>query len=227
MRLIRLTWPFPFLVRLGWATARQRNPDPACAHGRVYFLRGQGVIFSRGFGRMCAELRRAGWWAEDLRCVGDLWLRRHLEYEHKAGRLHGPVVLVGHSCGGRSALHVANYLEPHGIAIRLIICVDVAFPYPVAGNVAHAVHLYRCRLRLYPAGPLQGACGSRTVIENVDLDGAESPLDERWLHHLNITARPSVQAWILGRIFATQGHDNFSLASRVHEPAAASHPLRE
>jgi hypothetical protein len=216
MRLIRLTWPFPFLVRLGWATARQRNPEPARAKGRVYFLRGQGLVFSRGFGGMCAALRRAGWWAEDLRCVGDLWLRRHLEHEHQAGRLHGSVVLVGHSCGGRSALHVARYLEPLGIAIRLIICVDVAFPCPVAANVAHAVHLYRSRLRLYPAGLLQGAAGSRTVIENVDLDAADAPLHERWLHHLNITARPSVQGWILGRVLATLGQENISLASRVH-----------
>jgi hypothetical protein len=203
MRFSTLTWPFPFLVRLGWATARTPNPDPGRALGRAYFLRGNGILFSRGFGSMCAELRRAGWWAEDLRCVGDLWLRRHLGREHRAGRLGGPLVLVGHSCGGRSALHAARHLEPLGIAVRLVVCVDVAFAPPVPGNVGHAVHLYRSRHRIYPAAPLARVPGSQAVLENIDLDAADAPIQERWLHHLNITARPAVQAWILDRIAGT------------------------
>jgi hypothetical protein len=203
MRLATLSWPFPFLVRLGWATARVPNPDPCQALGRVYLLRGNAVVFSRGFGRMCAELRRAGWWAEDLRCAGDLWLRRHLSAAHRLGRLKGPVVFVGHSGGGRSALYVARCLEPLGVVVRLVICVDVAFPYEVAANVEEAVHLYRSRRRLYPARPLHVAPGSRTVLTNLDLDAADSPIQERWLCHLNITARPAVQAWIVDRILAT------------------------
>jgi hypothetical protein len=200
MRIATLTWPLPYLVRLGWATARTPNPDPVTALGHVFFLRGQGILFSRGFGRMCADLRRAGWWAEDLRCVGDLWLRRHLRRAHAAGRLRGPIVFVGHSCGGRSALHAAQHLQPLGIAIHLLICVDVAFAPPVPANVACAVHLYRSCRRLYPAAPLERIPQSVVDIENIDLDAAEAPFHERGLHHLNITARQAVQTWIVGRI---------------------------
>jgi hypothetical protein len=197
-----LTWPFPFGVRLSWLTARTPNPDPCRAVGHVYFLRGHGLVFSRGFGLMCAAMRRAGWWAEDLRGVGDLWLRRHVLREHHSGRLRGPLVMVGHSCGGRSALHVARYLQPHGITVQLILCVDVAFAPQVPANVAHAVHLYRSRRRLYPAAPLTPVEGSPGVVENVDLDAADAPLDACGLYHLNFTAQPAVQGWVLSRIGA-------------------------
>jgi hypothetical protein len=50
MRLSALLWPFPFGVRLGWASARVPNPDVDHARGRVFLLRGNGVVFSRGYG---------------------------------------------------------------------------------------------------------------------------------------------------------------------------------
>jgi hypothetical protein len=58
MRLSALTWPFPFLVRPGWATAGVPNPNPAQALGHAFLLRGNGAVFSRGFGRICAALRQ-------------------------------------------------------------------------------------------------------------------------------------------------------------------------
>jgi hypothetical protein len=200
MRLSAALWPFPFGVRLGWATTRVPNPDAAHARGRVFLLRGHAVVFSRGFGALCDRLRRAGWWAEDLRCVGDRWARRQLR-AHPIP--HGPVVFVGHSCGGRYALHSARLLEPAGVSIDLVVCVDVAYPPPVAGNVRRAVHLYRSRRRLYPAGPLRPAPGSTARIDNLDLDAADSPLDPLGLHHLNITASPAVADLVLARVVET------------------------
>src|SRR5438445_1769153 len=117
MRLSAALWPFPFGVRLGWATAGAPNPDPSRARGRVFLLRGNAVVFSGGFGTLCTELRRAGLWAEDLRCVGDRWACRRLVADRRAGRPGGPVVFVGHSCGGRYSLHAAGRLQDAGIAV--------------------------------------------------------------------------------------------------------------
>ena len=200
MRVSALTWPFCFGVRLGWATAGAPNPDLERARGRAYLLRGNAAVFSRGVGVLCGQLRRAGLWAEDLRCVGDRWVRRHLIADHEAGRLRGPVILVGHSCGGRYALFTAQQLAPRGISIDLLICIDVAGPFEVAANVRHAVHLYRSRRRIYPARPLRAAPGSAARITNVDLDAAGSPIRPFGLHHLNITASSAVQRWVLERI---------------------------
>jgi Thioesterase domain len=186
----------PFLVRLGWATARVRNPDPRRVPGRVFFFRGQGILFSRGFGMMCAELRRRGVWAEDLRCRGDTWAVRQVVAEPTAG----PVVFAGHSCGGRSALFAAEELSAAGVEVRLIVCIDVTLPPPVPGNVRRAINLRRTRRRLYPAMPLIPAPGANPVVENIDLDAADSPIDPRGVFHLNITSRPRVREFVVGRI---------------------------
>src|SRR5688500_8035960 len=132
MRGCALTWPFCFGVRLGWASTTTPNPEPERACGRAYLLRGNGAVFSRGFGAVCGRLRRAGLWAEDRRCVGDRWVRRHVSRDHAAGRLRGPLILVGHSCGGRYGLFTAHQLARQGIPVELLVCVDVAIPFTVA-----------------------------------------------------------------------------------------------
>ena len=203
MRVCALTWPFCFGVRLGWATARVPNPAPERARGRVYLLRGNAVIFSRGFGALCGRLRQAGLWAEDLRCVGDRWVRWHVQADREAGRLQGPVILVGHSCGGRYALFTAWELARRGIPVELVVCIDVAMPFAVAANVGHAVHLYRSRRRLYPARPLQAEPGSAAQVTNLDLDGDGSPIAPEGLHHLNITDSPAVQDWVFDQVLET------------------------
>jgi pimeloyl-ACP methyl ester carboxylesterase len=200
MRLAALLWPFPFGVRLGWATTRVPNPEIRQARARAYLLRGQAIVFSRGFGAMCDRLRREGVWAEDLRGVGDCWVRRHLIADREAGRLVGPVILVGHSCGARYSLYTAHELARHGIEVELIVCVDVAIPFEVAANVRHAANLYRSRCRIYPARPLVGAAGSAARIANVDLDAEDSPIAPTGLHHLNMTASQAVQDWIVARV---------------------------
>lgn len=200
MKLARLVWPFPFLVRLGWLTCATPNPPLAEATARVYLLRVAGIIFSSGFGTLCTNLRQRGIWSEDLRCPGDLWASRQITAEQVAGTLRGPIIFVGHSCGGRAALHAARALQPAGIAVDLVICLDVAFPPLVPGNVRSAVHYFLRGPRLYPAGHLRAEAGSATDIQNIDLRGPDSPLQPRWLNHLNFTNSASIQASVQDRI---------------------------
>jgi len=203
MHFSRLTWPFPFLVRLGWATRKTANPDVACSNGRVFLLRGKAIVFSGGFGTLCNDLRQHGVWAEDLRCIGDWWAQRHLVAEKQAGTLRGPIVFIGHSCGGRYALHGAQALQRAGIAVDLVVCLDVAFPPLVPSNVKRALNLYLGGCRLYPAGRLRSEPGAETHIENIDLRAADSPISAGGLHHLNITSRATVQAFVLQRVRQT------------------------
>jgi pimeloyl-ACP methyl ester carboxylesterase len=225
MRFCAMFWPFPFLVRLGWATTTVPNPAPREAIGRAYVLRGQGFVFSRGCGVICDRLRRAGVWTEDLRCVGDVWARRHLLADRAADQVRGPLILIGHSYGAMAGLHTARRLAPLGLAVDLLVCVDVAFAETVPDGVRHAVHLYRSRRRIYPAGPLRLAPGSRAAVENIDLDAADSPIRPDGLHHLNITASPAVQDWIIHRALAAiadhHGPASRSLARHNNRPLAA------
>jgi hypothetical protein len=201
VRVCTYTWPFPFGVRLGWASTRVHNPAPGTERGRVYLLRGNGIFFSGGLGLLCGRLRRLGVWAEDLRCVGDRWALRHLA----ANPPRGPLVFVGHSCGGRYSLFAARKLAERGTRVDLVVCLDVALPPEVPDNVGKAVNLYLTRRRLYPARPLRPAPGSGAVVENIDLSAAHSPLGGARLNHLNLTDHPAVQALALGRILEAVG----------------------
>jgi hypothetical protein len=107
---------------------------------------------------------------------------------------------VGHSCGGRYSLFTAHKLAERGIPVKLVICIDVAFPSEVGTNVYEAVHIYRSSGRVYPARPLQAVPGSAARITNVDLDAHDSPIAPSGLHHLNITANAQVQEWVFQRI---------------------------
>ncbi len=191
----------PPLVRLGWLTSRIPNPGAASRAGRVYFFRGQAIFFSRGFGRMCEALRREGVWAEDLRCRGEWWACRHLLAEPPAE----PVVLVGHSCGGRSALFAADRLRKSGVTVDLLVCLDVTLPPPVPANVRRAVNLYLSGWRLYPAGRLRPAPGAAPRIDNVDVSAPDSPITAGWLCHVTFTDSAAVQDFVVRKILDVVG----------------------
>jgi hypothetical protein len=197
MRIPDPTSFVPFLVRLGWGSTRIANPD--LLRARAFFFRGQAIVFSRGFGPMCDELRRRGIWAEDLRCRGERWAVGQVLADRQAGHL-GPVAFVGHSCGGRSALFAAEQLAAAGIGVSLIVTIDATLPPPVPGNVARAINLRRTRRRLYPAMPLVAAPGAKAVVENIDLDAPDSPVNPAWICHANITSRPRVRDYVVKRI---------------------------
>lgn len=195
-----LSMLLPAASRLGWATTKVPNPSLSAAYGTAYLLRGNGAVFSSGLGKLCDRVRAAGIWAEDLRCIGDIWACRHFAGQRAAGRQAGPLVFVGHSRGGRRALAAAAYLERFGIVVDLVICLDVAFAPAVPRNVRRAVHLYRSGWRIYPARPLRAAPGASGQIENIELNGPGFPEWGRGLHHLNITRSLALQTWVAEQI---------------------------
>lgn len=177
---------------MGWLTTTVTNRSFGDVQGLAYLFRGNGTIFTPGFGRLTDQLRTQGLWAEDLTCNGLPWVKQHLMKEHGGG----PIILIGHSCGGRRCLQLAALLEAVGITIDLLICIDVAFTPKVPINVRRAVHLYRSRWRFYPARPLVPCPGGISQIDNIDLDQPDAPFPGTWLNHLNITGSQALQLWI-------------------------------
>jgi len=202
MRVVASLWPFSYGVRLGWATTTVPNPPLTSTCARAYLLRGQTMLFSRGFGQICDQLRLAGVCAEDLRCVGDRWVRKQLATTTWpagcGGRLSWWVIRA--AVATRCSLPRTGGTGRQGRPHHLRRC---GGPYRVAANVRRAVHLYRSRWRLYPARPLEAAVGSAARIDNIDLDSPNSPIKEAKLHHLNITARPAVREWIVRLVLET------------------------
>jgi hypothetical protein len=197
---VDLAWQLPFGSRVSWLTTTAANPDPQHAPAHVFLVRGSGSLFSPGFGELCTRLRQAGIWAEDLGSAGDRWICQHLRSEQRAGQLSRSVVLVGHSRGGRHVIDAACELQKADIVVDLLVCVDVALPPTVPGNVRQVLNVYTTQQWLYSPEPLRQSVGANTRIENLDLGDPRSPLNVPGLHHLNITANSLVQELIMERI---------------------------
>ncbi|HQR05496.1 MAG TPA: hypothetical protein PLN21_01675 [Gemmatales bacterium] len=198
--MIDLLWQAPLGSRLGWVTASAHNPSQREARANVFLLRGTGTMFSPGFGDICTRLRRDGVWAEDLGSAGESWIVKHLIEERKAGRLKGPIIMVGHSRGGRHILDAAHELQKSGFIVDLLVCLDVAAPTTVPSNVRKALNLYMTQHRIYPAEKLKPTIGSQTIIENVDLNAPSSPVKIHELNHINITNDTGVQNYVINAI---------------------------
>jgi pimeloyl-ACP methyl ester carboxylesterase len=175
-------------------------PNPREPRGRVYLIRGQGWVFSSGWAILRDRLRSAGVRAEDVSDLDGAWVGDDVLADHRAGRLSGPIVFVGHSRGGRQSLYAAERLRREGVRIDLILTADVAVPQPVPANVGRAVNLYLSKNRVYPARPLKPAPDSHAFIENVALDAPGSPFAPHGLHHLNFTDSREVRDYLFGRI---------------------------
>jgi thioesterase domain-containing protein len=119
--------------------------------------------------------------------------------------LTGPIILVGHSRGGRHIIDAAHELQKSGITIDLLICLDVAAPSTVPGNVRHALNLYLTQHRVYPAEMLKATPGSTTRIDNIDLNAPNSPVKVHGLNHVNLTADAGVQDFVLKAIAKAVG----------------------
>lgn len=191
-----LSWAYPALSRMGWITTSVANPSLCNARGVAYLFRGNGTIFTPGFGRLTDQLRNQGLWAEDMTCNGLTWARQQI-IKVRSDR---PLILIGHSCGGRSCLKLAALLEAVGVTIDLLICIDVAFASAVPVNVRRAIHLYRSSWRLYPSRPLVPCFGNVSHIDNIDLDQPSAPFPGTGLNHFNITGSQVLQEWITGEV---------------------------
>lgn len=198
--MVDLLWQVPLGSRLGWVTTSAHNPIPRLTRANVFLLRGTGTMFSPGFGDICTKLRRNEMWAEDLGSAGESWIVQHLIEERKAGRLKGPIIMVGHSRGGRHILNAAHELQKSGFIVDLLICLDVAAPTTVPSNVRQALNLYMTLHRIYPAEKLKATIGSQTKIENVDLNAPNSPVKIHGLNHISITADAGVQEYVIKAI---------------------------
>jgi hypothetical protein len=195
-----MAWQIPLGGRVSWVTASVANPEPLPTDARVFLLRGSGTVFTPGFGELCTRLRREGIWTEDLGPAGERWVCGYVMAEHRAGRLRGPVILVGHSRGARHVVDAAKELEKVGIRVDLLVCLDATLLPKVPSNVREAFNLYLSQPRLYPADTLSAEPGATVRINNLDLRGPDAPELGRAVCHLNIATYHSVQDLIVERI---------------------------
>lgn len=118
------------------------EPSPMLPRGRAYLFRGaMGLIFSRGMDRLTEKIERAGITANVYEfTVCDLVAGAAIEtYKQDPA----PIILIGHSMGGRCALQFSEKLRDEGIPVSLVVTVDPAHLSPdVPLNVERFINIF-------------------------------------------------------------------------------------
>ena len=109
---------------------------------RAYLFRGAlGPIFSRGMDSLTEKIQRAGFRADVYEfTICSLIAAAALE-DYRMDP--APIILIGHSMGGRCALLFAETLQAEGIPVRLVVTIDPAHMSPdVPLNVEHYFNIF-------------------------------------------------------------------------------------
>jgi hypothetical protein len=128
--------------RTAAAPPSQAEPAPIVPRGRVYLFRGAlGLIFSRGMDRLTEKIQRAGIAADVYEfTVCNLIMGTVIEAYRQDP---APIILIGHSMGGRCALQIAEKLQAEGIPVSMIVTVDPAHLSPdVPANVERFINIF-------------------------------------------------------------------------------------
>ena len=122
-----------------------REPAPAAPRAHVYVFRGAlGPIFSTGMDRLAAKIVAAGIPARTYEfTLCPLIASMAIDQYRKDP---APIVLIGHSMGGRCALQFSEKLQEAGIPVSLVVTIDPAHLSPdVPANVERYINIFLSR----------------------------------------------------------------------------------
>jgi pimeloyl-ACP methyl ester carboxylesterase len=144
------------------------EPSPVLPRGRAYLFRGaMGLIFSRGMDRLTEKIERAGITANVYEfTVCDLVAGAAIEtYKQDPA----PIILIGHSMGGRCALQFSEKLRDEGIPVSLVVSVDPAHLSPdVPLNVERFINIFLSK-DILGGGDIKPTQGFRGNYASYDL----------------------------------------------------------
>jgi len=167
-------------------------------HGRVYLFRGAlGPIFSRGMDRLSKEIEQAGVKANvyEFTICGLVSSQAVEDYR----RDPAPIILIGHSMGGRCALLFSEKLQSEGIPVSLVVTIDPAHMSPdVPLNVERFINIYLSK-DVLGGGNIVPTAGFQGQYVSYDL----SQHDE--ISHVSIDKQDAIHEQLIAKILQIAG----------------------
>jgi pimeloyl-ACP methyl ester carboxylesterase len=123
-------------------TAEAEQPAPIVPRGRAYVFRGAlGPFFSTGMDRLTEKIQRAGITATTYEFTLCELVASWAADDYKKDPQ--PIILIGHSMGGRCAVLFSEKLKDKGIPVSLAISIDPAHMTPdVPDNVERYINIF-------------------------------------------------------------------------------------
>ncbi len=210
------------------------NQSPGGTHGsqavrtagharpKILVLRGLFEVFSLGLHDLAGKLRCRGYDASTTS-----WSLALTEVDCDDNR---PLVVIGHSLGGRMCAWVSRQWKSCGRRVPLLIIVDANLWQTIPANVDKCVNLYVTNhLGIFHGTPVSAASPS-TVVVNKDISQGHPPMILGGINHFDIDSTDWVHRMIIREIDATFGppaqHEFAGSASRPDQPHALVAPAQ-
>jgi thioesterase domain-containing protein len=173
--------------------ARPPGREIAEPRGRAYLFRGvAGLIYSRGMDSLTERIRHAGVAASVQTYL--LWRAAADQAIQDYRRDPAPIVLIGHSMGGDSALAFAQRLNSENIPVSLLVTYD---PTRIADDVPPNVERY---INIFQSSNFMGG---GNVVEAARFHGHYASFnlkDHSEIVHINIEKAERIQEQLVRKI---------------------------
>ena len=166
---------------------------PVQPRGRVYLFRGAlGPIFSTGMDRLAEKIVRAGLPADTYEfTICPMVTANAIE---KYRQDPAPIVLIGHSMGGRCALQFSEKLQEEGIPVSLVVTIDPAHLSPlVPANVERFINVFLSK-NVLGGGDIKAVAGFPGHYASYDLDKRDE------ISHITIDKVDALHQQIIAKI---------------------------
>jgi hypothetical protein len=175
------------------AAAPVADTSSITPRGRVYLFRGAlGLIFSRGMDRLTEKLHKAGMTADVYEFTICSLITNNALETYK--RDPAPIILIGHSMGGRCALQFAETLQAENIPVNLIVTVDPAHLSPeVPTNVERFINIFLSK-DVLGGGNIKAVRGFPGHFASYDLDRHDEVL------HISIDKMDAIHQQIVAKV---------------------------
>ncbi len=163
-------------------------------HGRAYLFRGiAGLIYSRGMDKLADRIKRAG-----IPSSVDTYLMwrggRRRRRSATIAAIPQPIMLIGHSMGGDSALAFAETLNAENIPVSLLVTYD---PSRIADDVPPNVERY---INIFQSSNFMGG---GNVVQGSRFHGHYASYnlkDHSEIIHINIEKTDRIQEQLVAKI---------------------------
>lgn len=174
-------------------TPTAAEPSPIPSRARVYVFRGAlGPIFSRGMDNLTEKIQRAGIRADVYEFTICSFIASAAIKDYREDP--APIVLIGHSMGGRCALLFAETMQEEGFPVSLVVTIDPAHLSPdVPLNVEHFINIFLSK-DVLGGGDIKPKQGFRGSYASYDL----AQHDE--VSHITIDKMDAIHQQLIAKI---------------------------
>jgi pimeloyl-ACP methyl ester carboxylesterase len=175
------------------STEPSSGPAPDFSRLRVYLFRGAlGLIFSRGMDKLAARIQRMGVTVNVYEFTICSLIASAAIEDYKRDPF--PIILMGHSMGGRCALEFSEMLKDEGIPVSLVVTIDPAHMSPsVPTNVARFINIFLSK-DVLGGGDIKPVEGFKGQYASYDLQQHDE------VKHINIDKMDAIHQQLAAKV---------------------------